>query len=91
MTSIDIRIDVRKVTGRIGAEVRGVDLSDELDSATVAALRAAVNEHKVLAFRDVSLDDAGQERFARSGELYTPSGANEEFGAQIPLQGTDRG
>ncbi len=36
----------------------------------MAALRAAVNEHKALVFRDVDLDDAGQERFARHfGEL----------------------
>ncbi|MHA6762665.1 TauD/TfdA dioxygenase family protein [Streptacidiphilus sp. PAMC 29251] len=65
-------ITVRKVTARIGAEVTGVDLNRELDPATVAALRAAVNEHKALVFRDVDLDDAGQERFARSfGPLTT--------------------
>ncbi|WP_042391903.1 TauD/TfdA dioxygenase family protein [Streptacidiphilus carbonis] len=65
-------ITVRKVTGRIGAEISGVDLSRELDPGTVAALRTAVNEHKALVFRDVHLDDAGQERFARSfGELTT--------------------
>ncbi|MFC1434550.1 TauD/TfdA dioxygenase family protein [Streptacidiphilus sp. N1-3] len=72
MTAIDTTtaLTVRKVTGRIGAEVSGVDLNRELDDATVAALRAAVNEHKALVFRDVDLDDAGQERFARYfGEL----------------------
>jgi len=49
-----------------------VDLGRELDPATVAALRSALNEHKALVFRDVDLDDAGQQRFARSfGELTT--------------------
>ncbi len=49
-----------------------MDLNRELDPATVAALRSALNEHKALVFRDVDLDDAGQERFARSfGPLTT--------------------
>ncbi|HWE91525.1 MAG TPA: TauD/TfdA family dioxygenase [Pseudonocardiaceae bacterium] len=64
MTAISVGLDVRKVTGRIGAEVIGVDLSGELDAETVAALRAALNEHKALVFHDVHLDDAGQQRFA---------------------------
>jgi alpha-ketoglutarate-dependent sulfate ester dioxygenase len=65
-------LDVRKVTGRIGAEVRGVDPAGELDGETVAAIRAALNKHKALVFKDVELDDAGQERFARHlGELTT--------------------
>jgi len=65
MTTIDgIALDIRKITGRIGAEVRGVDIGGELDKATVSAIRAALNEHKALVFTDVDLDDAGQERFA---------------------------
>ena len=64
MTATSIRLDIRRVTGRIGAEVAGLDLSHPLEADTVAALRAAVNEHKALVFSDVHLDDAGQERFA---------------------------
>ena len=73
MTTTDsISLDVRKVTGRIGAEVRGLDIGGELDAGTVAAIRAALNEHKALVFSDVDLDDAGQERFAaRFGQLTT--------------------
>lgn len=72
MTATETRLELRKVTGRIGAEVVGVNLADELNAATVRALRAGLNEHKVLAFRDVALDDADQERFARYfGELTT--------------------
>jgi alpha-ketoglutarate-dependent taurine dioxygenase len=58
------RLDVRKVTARIGAEVRGVDPNADLDAETVAAIRSALNEHKALVFSDVHLDDAGQQRFA---------------------------
>lgn len=65
-------LSVRKVTARIGAEIRGVGIGDELDGETVAAIRAALNEHKALVFKDVDLDDAGQQRFARYfGELTT--------------------
>jgi alpha-ketoglutarate-dependent sulfate ester dioxygenase len=35
-----------------------------LDPETVAAVRAALNEHKALVFRGVDLDDEGQQRFA---------------------------
>lgn len=70
--STQTQLDVRKVTARIGAEVVGVDLNDHLDDATVAALRAALNEHKTLVFRNVNVDDTGQQRFARYfGELTT--------------------
>jgi alpha-ketoglutarate-dependent sulfate ester dioxygenase len=65
-------IEFRKVTANIGAEVEGVDIASELDDSTVAALREGLNEHKVLVFRNVELDDSAQERFARSfGELTT--------------------
>ncbi|HEX3782612.1 MAG TPA: TauD/TfdA family dioxygenase [Pseudonocardiaceae bacterium] len=72
MTSTSTRLDVRKVTGRIGAEVVGVDLTRDLDHETVGSIRAALNEHKALVFRDVDLDDDGQQRFAGYfGELTT--------------------
>src|SRR5690242_5857623 len=65
-------IEVHKITARIGAVVRGIDIGAELDAATVLALRNALNEHKALVFDDVHLDDAGQQRFARSfGDLTT--------------------
>jgi taurine dioxygenase len=59
------RLDVRKLTARIGAEVTGAGPELELDAEAVIALRAALNEHKALVFRDVRLDDEGQQRFAR--------------------------
>ncbi len=66
-----IALDVVPVAGRIGAEIRGVQLSDRLSAATIASIRAALVRHKVVFFRDQNeLDDAGQEAFA--GILGTP-------------------
>jgi alpha-ketoglutarate-dependent sulfate ester dioxygenase len=71
-TSTSTRLDIRKLTARIGAEVTGAGTALELDADTVTALRAALNEHKALVFRGISLDDEGQQRFARYfGELTT--------------------
>ncbi|WP_367124907.1 TauD/TfdA dioxygenase family protein [Streptomyces phytohabitans] len=65
-------LDVRRVGGRIGAEIRGLDLSAPLTPDTVAAVNAALLEHKALFFRGQRLDDAGQLRFAAYfGELTT--------------------
>ncbi|HET6291060.1 MAG TPA: TauD/TfdA family dioxygenase [Amycolatopsis sp.] len=70
MTAIDTQVEVRKITGRIGAQVVGVDPAKDLDAATIAFVTEALHEHKALVFRDVDLDDAGQQRFAEHfGEL----------------------
>jgi taurine dioxygenase len=61
--------DVRKVGGRIGAEVIGVDLRD-LSEAVFSEIHAALLEHKALAFRGQELTDADQIAFAeRFGPL----------------------
>jgi alpha-ketoglutarate-dependent taurine dioxygenase len=53
------------IAGALGAEVAGVDLSTELDEATVTALRQAWLEHLVLFFRDQDLSPARFLTFAR--------------------------
>jgi FMN-dependent oxidoreductase (nitrilotriacetate monooxygenase family) len=64
--------EIGKVTARIGARVSGLDITRPLDPATVAAVRAALSEHKALVFDASGLDDEGQQRFARQfGELTT--------------------
>ncbi|MGW6460711.1 TauD/TfdA dioxygenase family protein [Streptomyces sp. NPDC055078] len=64
--------DIRRVGGRIGAQVLGVDIGSELDPAVVAEINAALLEHKALFFRDQRFDDAAQIRFASLfGELTT--------------------
>ena len=49
-------LDVRPMSRRIGAEVRGVDLAD-LDDGTFASVHRALLDHQVLFFRDQHLDD----------------------------------
>ncbi|MFM2272785.1 MAG: hypothetical protein RL702_1850 [Pseudomonadota bacterium] len=57
-------LDIVPLTGRIGAEIRGVALSGDLDAATVQAIEAAVVRHKVVFFRGQQhLDDAEHEAF----------------------------
>jgi alpha-ketoglutarate-dependent taurine dioxygenase len=58
-------LDIRRIGGRIGAEVTGADLDGDFD-----AINAALLEHKALVFRGADLDDDGQIAFAsRFGAL----------------------
>ncbi len=58
-------LEIHPVGGRIGAEIRGVRLSGDLDAGTVQAIEAALVRHKVVFFRGQHhLDDAGHEAFA---------------------------
>ena len=61
-----------RVTPVLGAEVTGVDLGQELDADTVAALRQGLLRHKVLYFRDQKITDAQQVRFTRYFGAVTP-------------------
>ncbi len=71
-TFTSTRLEIRKLSARIGAEVTGAGSALELDADVVTALRAALNEHKALVFRGISIDDERQQRFARYfGELTT--------------------
>ncbi len=59
-----------KLSAALGAEVGGVDLSQPLDDATVASIRAAWLEHVVLVFRDQVLSDGDLVAFSnRIGQL----------------------
>ena len=55
----------RRISGSLGAEVSGIDLSGELDDHTIAAIRAGLLAHLVLVFRDQSLDPGSLAAFAR--------------------------
>jgi taurine dioxygenase len=52
----DTRLDVRRLSADIGAELRGVDLKEELDDDQVQAIRQALLDHKVVFFPDQHLD-----------------------------------
>jgi taurine dioxygenase len=66
-------LTVTKLGGRIGARIDGVRLGADLGAETVAAIRAALLEHKVVFFRGQDhLDDEGQIAFAEQlGQLTT--------------------
>ena len=56
---------VKRISGALGAEISGVDLSRELSADTVAALRAAFLEYLVIFFHDQPLTPAQFMAFAR--------------------------
>ncbi len=58
-----IGIELEPSGGPCGATVTGVDLTSELNETTVAAIRSAWLEHKVLAFPDQPMSDQDLERF----------------------------
>jgi len=63
-------IEVTPLSSALGAAVRGIDLSQPLDAAAVAEIRAHWLEHVVLVFPDQDLDEVSQGRFGRAfGEL----------------------
>jgi taurine dioxygenase len=66
MTAADVAgdLDVRPLTTAIGAEIHGVDLSTDLDDATIAAIRRVWLDHCVVFFRDQDLTAEQQVRFA---------------------------
>ncbi|MDH4146365.1 MAG: TauD/TfdA family dioxygenase [Acidimicrobiia bacterium] len=66
-------LEIRPVNPVIGAEVSGVDLTAELDGATIEAIRAALGRHGVLFFRDqpIGLDHDRHIGFGRRfGDLH---------------------
>ncbi|OMC34246.1 taurine catabolism dioxygenase [Mycolicibacterium fortuitum] len=59
-------LTVKKLGSRIGARLDGVKLGGDLDQDTVAEIRRALLEHKVVFFRDQHhLTDEGHHAFAR--------------------------
>ncbi len=64
-------LELRRVGGSIGAEIRGVRLDASLADATIQEIRSALVRHKVIFFRDQQhLDDTAHEDFAaRFGQV----------------------
>jgi taurine dioxygenase len=64
-------VEVVPISGALGAELRGVDLAQELDEAVVKEIRQALLDHCVIFFRDQALDADQQKRLARRfGEIF---------------------
>lgn len=79
------RIDIRPVAGALGAELSGISIGDDLDDATIAEIRQALNQYCVVFFRDQQLDAVRHKAFARRfGDLfihpnYQGIGADDEI------------
>ena len=58
-------LDVTPLSTPLGAVVAGVDLAADVDDATVAGIRKALLDHKVLFFHDQRLDPVTQVTLAR--------------------------
>ena len=63
-------LEVRPISGALGAEVSGVDLG-RLDDAGVAGVRRALLDHCVIFFRDQSFDAEQHKALARRfGDIF---------------------
>ncbi|MDB5397277.1 MAG: Taurine dioxygenase [Rhodospirillales bacterium] len=71
---MSVEIAIKPATAAIGANVRGIDLSQPLDARTVRVLKAALVEHLVLFFRDQPMLSTDEHiRFANYfGEIDIP-------------------
>lgn len=58
-------LEIRPISGALGAEIAGVDLSEDLDDDIIAAVRRAWLDHLVIFFRGQTLDPAQFLGFAR--------------------------
>lgn len=58
-------LKIRPLTDRFGAEIIGVDISRELDAATMAEIEAAWFQHSILLFRNVEVTPAQHVAFTR--------------------------
>lgn len=69
MKASNANIEIRPVTGGIGAEIGGVDISQELSDGTIAEIRQALLDHLVIFLRDQEITPAQQLAFvSRFGE-----------------------
>lgn len=67
------RITVSPVTPIAGAEIAGVDLSKPLDAETFAEIRAAINQWRVVFFRDQDITNDQLKAFGRNFGPLTPA------------------
>ena len=78
-TNSAARIEVVPTGGALGADIRGLDLAQNIDEATFRAVYKAWNDHLVLRFRGAVLDDERLVAFSRRfGDLdMAPIGAKD--------------
>lgn len=68
-------IKVTPINPSIGAEIEGVDLSEQISPDVFTEINAALNEHHVVCFREQQLSDEDHKRFGRMfGKLHSHPG-----------------
>jgi taurine dioxygenase len=68
-------IVVTPVTGRIGAEISGIDLSKPISPGAAEEMKNALADHEVIFFRDQNLDHESHKAFGRAfGDLAIHGG-----------------
>ena len=72
-------MEIRKLTGRLGAVVGGVDL-ETIDDATFEVLHEALMAHQVIFMRDQQLSDDGHRRLAALFGTPTVYPVSKHFG-----------
>jgi alpha-ketoglutarate-dependent taurine dioxygenase len=68
-----VELDVRPLSGTIGAEIRGLDLKAPLDTPTVDSIRQTLLRYRVVFFPGANLDPAEHIAFARNFGELTPA------------------
>jgi alpha-ketoglutarate-dependent 2,4-dichlorophenoxyacetate dioxygenase len=70
-------LSIRRLHPRFVGEIDAIDLRETLDPATLGAIRAALDEHAVLVFREQPLRDEEQLAFAErlDGVLHAKTGS----------------
>lgn len=59
------KVNVKPVSGALGAEIEGVDLSKDLDNETFNTIHQAFLDHQVIFFRDQNISPDQQKAFGR--------------------------
>jgi len=73
--------EIQPMTATLGAEIRGIDLTTEIDDPTIASIRQALLDHLVLVFRDQDMETEHHIAFAkRFGEIKRPPVATNHGG-----------
>jgi len=81
-------ITINRIAGALGAEIGGVDLSQNLSDATIAEIRQALLDHLVIFFRDQDITPAQHIAFARrfsEPEEYPMLKGLDEFPEIVPV------
>ena len=63
-TTISLQLDIAPLSGTIGAEIRGLDLHQTLDPESLAAVRQALLDYKVIFFPGAHLNPQEHKEFA---------------------------